>query len=151
LEEAAAASAGGFFVYVHLFILALSHWNRHAVVQHERTKRPNGLCDLLDEQSVTLLPVAPLAPFFTDAAMDTCLHWLKAEQSGKSFHPDASNTGRDPMNGKPLQVDTVHRTIRSVGNDLKLEENAPPSTRSGFYTLGPHDPTLWVPKWRERP
>lgn len=113
-------------------------------------KRPNGLGDLLDEQSDKLVSSPALGSFFTDAAMETCLNWLKAEQSDKTFSPDATNTGRDPMNGKLLQVDTAHRSIRSVGVDLKLEERASPPALSGFSSMDPHNPTLWVPKWRER-
>lgn len=130
----------------------VSEWRMVTRKVPERTMEdykalPNGLYVLISEQAGRGPDItAYSSPLVLNAQMETCLLWLKAEQSGKRFDETNPTISKDPMNGKPLRVEVDSRFILSVGSNLKPDEPTPLTSEAGFSTLG--EPLLRVPKWR---
>lgn len=116
-------------------------------------KRPNGLGDLLHEQTEPILTNGMWSSALSRGALlDACLLWLKLEQEGKTIEASRFTAFLDPVDGKPLGIDLKRRIIRSRGPNQKVDspdDNADPLPAAGFFRGG-DDPLVVVPRWRTR-
>jgi len=119
-------------------------------LDHYRTI-PNGLGDLFSEQAnrsnsmqvwASALSRNPLA--------EACLAWLKYERNGTEITPELFHEFRDPVDGKPLEIDRESRTIRCRGLNMKADQPdpiSPPPPKAGYFSIG-DDLLLVVPRWK---
>ena len=112
---------------------------------------PNGLGDLFSEQAnrstsmqfwASALSRNPLA--------EAGLAWLKHERDGTEITPDLFRDFRDPVDGKPLEIDLESRIIRCRGCNMKADPpdpTSPPPPKAGYFSTG-DDQLLIVPRWK---
>lgn len=122
----------------------LDEWPKPEPPEHEVTiedyrRRPNGLGDLLDEQTNGISEHVITANLLKDPAIATCIAWLKAEGEGREFRPGDPGIARDPVDGKPLRIDTGARLIKSIASD----RNSDASPETLHFSL-----MIEVPEWR---
>ncbi len=113
-------------------------------------KLPNGLGDLLYDQ-MEPFDVAPLwiHCLCRQRQLDACLIWLKRERNGLDVTGDSFKAVKDPISGKPLDIDLERRLIRCRGWDGKLVPLGTVQLEPGFHEEQ-GDTILVVPRWKER-
>ena len=119
-------------------------------LDHYRTI-PNGLGELFSEQAdrasgmqfwASALSRNPLA--------EAGLAWLKHERDGTEITPDQFRDFRDPVDGKPLEIDREARIIRCRGRNMKAgppDPRSPAPPKAGYFSIG-DDQALIVPRWK---
>lgn len=135
---------------------ALTEWpvlratpNEHRLDHYRRI--PNGLGELFSEQAdrsssmqfwASALSRNPLA--------EAALAWLKHERDGTEITPDLFRDFRDPVDGKPVDIDLESRIIRCRGCNMKADPpdpTSPPPPKAGYLSIG-DDQLLIVPRWK---
>ena len=125
------------------------HPNGHKLDHYRNI--PNGLGDLFSEQADRSISMQ----FWTSALSrnplaEACLAWLKYERNGTGITPELFHDFRDPVDGKPLQIDREARTIRCRGLNMKADQHdptSPPPPKAGYFSIG-DDLLLAVPRWK---
>ena len=78
------------------------------------------------------------------------LAWLKHERDGTEITPDLFRDFRDPVDGKPVDIDLESRIIRCRGCNMKADPpdpTSPPPPKAGYFSIG-DDQLLIVPRWK---
>jgi len=121
----------------------------HSLKDYE--KRPNGLGDLYREQMDGSMRCGVWAGALSRSPLlDACIHWLKLERDGKPVDESRFANLLDPVDGKPMEIDVEHRTIRGRGVNRKTDVREPvlgPMAAAGFTNAG-DDLIIVVPRWR---